>query len=72
MSHQGPPRPFRPIAPRTLLDTPTAGPVAEESKVRRASTACTECQRRRTKVPFPFEARPLFRKYLGVNECAAS
>ncbi|EAW06692.1 Zn(II)2Cys6 transcription factor domain-containing protein [Aspergillus clavatus NRRL 1] len=49
MSHQGPPRPFRPIAPRTLLDPPTPGPVAEETKIRRASTACTECKKRRTK-----------------------
>jgi hypothetical protein len=65
MSGQGPPRPLRPFVPRTLQDTPTAGPIAEESKIRRASTACIECQRCRTKVPFPFEARASF----GISWC---
>lgn len=65
MSDRGPPRPLRPFVPRTLQDTPTAGPVAKESKIRRASTACIECQRCRTKVPFPFEARPSF----GISWC---
>jgi hypothetical protein len=60
MSGQGPPRPLRPFVPRTLQDTLTAGPIAEESKIRRASTACIECQRCQTKVPFPFEARASF------------
>ncbi|GIJ89644.1 hypothetical protein Asppvi_008589 [Aspergillus pseudoviridinutans] len=69
MSHQGPPRPFRPIAPRTLSDTPTAGPAAEESKIRRASTACTECQRRRTKCSANSTGTPCSECALHGRDC---
>lgn len=61
MAQQGSTRPFRPIAPRTLpgpLPPPPAPPGGgvEEVKIRRASAACTECKRRRTKVPiFSFD-----------------
>jgi hypothetical protein len=63
-------RAFRPIAPRTMPsgggpggDRPPgggAGAPPEEAKMKRASTACKECQKRRTRVqttsqfsPFP-------------------
>ncbi|KAB8263947.1 hypothetical protein BDV32DRAFT_146250 [Aspergillus pseudonomiae] len=53
MAQQGSSRPFRAIAPRTLPDPlpPPAHPGGgfEEAKIRRASAACTECKRRRTK-----------------------
>ncbi|KAJ6096582.1 hypothetical protein N7486_007328 [Penicillium sp. IBT 16267x] len=50
-------RPFRPIAPRTLPSDggvgvgqhpPNGGP-SEEGRMKRASTACKECQKRRTR-----------------------
>ncbi|GFF39574.1 putative C6 finger domain protein [Aspergillus udagawae] len=69
MSHQGPPRPFRPIAPRTLSDSLTAGPTAEESKIRRASTACTECQRRRTKCSAHSTGTPCSECALHGRDC---
>ncbi|RHZ57914.1 Zn(II)2Cys6 transcription factor domain-containing protein [Aspergillus thermomutatus] len=69
MSHQGPPRPFRHIAPRTLLDTPTARPVAEESKIRRASTACAECKRRRTKCSAKLTGAPCSVCALHHRDC---
>ncbi|KAK9580836.1 hypothetical protein V6Z92_007943 [Aspergillus fumigatus] len=69
MSHQAPPRPFRPIAPRTALDTPPAGPVAEECKVRRASTACRECQRRRTKCSANSTGAPCSECALHGRDC---
>ncbi|GAD93628.1 C6 finger domain protein, putative [Paecilomyces variotii No. 5] len=45
-------RPLRALAPRTTLtpDSATPGPATEESRIKRASTACKECKRRRTKV----------------------
>ncbi|PLB55375.1 hypothetical protein P170DRAFT_470794 [Aspergillus steynii IBT 23096] len=49
MAQQGPSRPLRPIAPRSFPDPPTPGPPPEEGKIKRASMACTECKRRRTK-----------------------
>ncbi|KAH8427841.1 Zn(II)2Cys6 transcription factor domain-containing protein [Aspergillus melleus] len=49
MAQQGPPRPLRPIAPRSFPDPPAPGPPPEEGKIKRASMACTECKRRRTK-----------------------
>ncbi|KAJ9244928.1 transcriptional regulator family: Fungal Specific TF [Paecilomyces variotii] len=44
-------RPLRALAPRTTLtpESGTPGPATEESKIKRASTACKECKRRRTK-----------------------
>lgn len=54
MAHQGSSRPLRPLAPRTASGglapaNPDPGP-NEEHKVKRASMACAECKRRRTKV----------------------
>ncbi|KAJ5792382.1 uncharacterized protein N7503_008360 [Penicillium pulvis] len=50
-------RPFRPIAPRTLTSAdgvgvgqqPPNGAPSDEGRMKRASTACKECQRRRTR-----------------------
>ncbi|KAL1847944.1 hypothetical protein Plec18167_004909 [Paecilomyces lecythidis] len=44
-------RPLRALAPRTTLtpESATPGPATEESRIKRASTACKECKRRRTK-----------------------
>ncbi|KAJ5745133.1 hypothetical protein N7520_010315 [Penicillium odoratum] len=51
-------RPFRPIAPRTLTPgggveigqlPPNGGSSNEEGQKKRASTACKECQKRRTR-----------------------
>ncbi|KAJ5155163.1 hypothetical protein N7492_007966 [Penicillium capsulatum] len=49
-------RPLRPIAPRTLLpgggpdgNQPPGGGPNDDGRVRRASTACKLCQKRRTK-----------------------
>ncbi|KAE8356501.1 hypothetical protein BDV28DRAFT_127109 [Aspergillus coremiiformis] len=50
MAEQGPSRPFRPIAPRTMPDDLSPpGVSAEEVKAKRASAACTECKKYRTK-----------------------
>lgn len=60
MSEQAP-RGYRPLAPRTRLlggsgdggegtGSPAGGSAPEEKRMRRASTACTECQKRRTRV----------------------
>ncbi|CAG8410425.1 unnamed protein product [Penicillium salamii] len=52
------PRGYRPLAPRTQLlgggdgGASPGGSAPEEKRMRRASTACTECQRRRTRVHF--------------------
>ncbi|KAJ5550521.1 hypothetical protein N7535_001536 [Penicillium sp. DV-2018c] len=51
-------RGYRPLAPRTRLlggEEGTGSPAAapEEKRTRRASTACTECQRRRTRCTGP-------------------
>lgn len=54
-------RGYRPLAPRTRLlggsggdggegGSPSGGGAPEEKRMRRASTACTECQKRRTRV----------------------
>lgn len=55
------PRGYRPLAPRTQLlgggdggASPGGGSAPEEKRMRRASTACTECQRRRTRVHTAF------------------
>ena len=53
MAHQGSSRPLRPLAPRTTSGLVPATPdpsTNEEHKVKRASMACAECKRRRTKV----------------------
>ncbi|KAJ5720600.1 uncharacterized protein N7483_008534 [Penicillium malachiteum] len=49
-------RPFRPIAPRTFPpggggghQPPTGGGPPEDGRMKRASTACKECQKRRTR-----------------------
>jgi hypothetical protein len=54
------PRGYRPLAPRTQLlgggdggSSPGGGNAPEEKRMRRASTACTECQRRRTRCTGP-------------------
>ncbi|KAJ5468255.1 C6 transcription factor SndA [Penicillium sp. IBT 31633x] len=59
MSEQAP-RGYRPLAPRTKLlggggegGGSPSGSVPEEKRMRRASTACTECQRRRTRCTGP-------------------
>lgn len=54
MAHQSSSRPLRPLAPRTASGglapaNPDPSP-NEEHKVKRASMACAECKRRRTKV----------------------
>lgn len=59
-------RPFRPIAPRTMPpgggpddnQPPGGGGPGDDGRVRRASTACKLCQKRRTKVPRPFPSSP--------------
>ena len=52
MAQQGSSRPLRPIAPRTTPGdlTPSNPESSEEGKAKRASSACAECKRRRTKV----------------------
>ncbi|CAI7657222.1 unnamed protein product [Penicillium glandicola] len=61
MSEQTP-RGYRPLAPRTKLlgggegegaGSPAGGSAPEEKRMRRASTACTECQKRRTRCTGP-------------------
>ncbi|KAJ6139014.1 C6 transcription factor SndA [Penicillium samsonianum] len=62
MSEQTP-RGYRPLAPRTRLlgggdagegaGSPSGGSAPEEKRMRRASTACTECQKRRTRCTGP-------------------
>ncbi|KAJ5164127.1 uncharacterized protein N7500_005957 [Penicillium coprophilum] len=63
MSEQTP-RGYRPLAPRTRLlggsggdggegGSPAGGNAPEEKRMRRASTACTECQKRRTRCTGP-------------------
>ncbi|KAJ5616750.1 C6 transcription factor SndA [Penicillium hordei] len=63
MSEQAP-RGYRPLAPRTRLlggsrdsgegtGSPAGGSAPEEKRMRRASTACTECQKRRTRCTGP-------------------
>jgi len=57
------PRGYRPLAPRTRLlgggdsgegaGSPAGGSAPEEKRMRRASTACTECQKRRTRCTGP-------------------
>ncbi|CAG8347962.1 unnamed protein product [Penicillium salamii] len=53
------PRGYRPLAPRTQLlgggdgGASPGGSAPEEKRMRRASTACTECQRRRTRCTGP-------------------
>ncbi|CDM34500.1 hypothetical protein DTO013E5_5003 [Penicillium roqueforti] len=57
-------RGYRPLAPRTRLlggsggdggegGSPSGGGAPEEKRMRRASTACTECQKRRTRCTGP-------------------
>ncbi|CAG7978655.1 unnamed protein product [Penicillium olsonii] len=54
-----PTRGYRPLAPRTQLlgggdgGASPGGSAPEEKRMRRASTACTECQRRRTRCTGP-------------------
>ncbi|PWY91813.1 hypothetical protein BO94DRAFT_380387 [Aspergillus sclerotioniger CBS 115572] len=50
MAQQGSAKPFRPIAPRRVPEPPAPASAPEEGKIKRASTACGECKRRRTKV----------------------
>ncbi|KAE8388918.1 hypothetical protein BDV23DRAFT_102844 [Aspergillus alliaceus] len=75
MAHQGPSRPFRPIAPRTLPDpvpppTPRSlGSGVEEIKIRRASAACTECKRRRTKCSADTTGPPCAECALHGRDC---
>ncbi|KAJ5209576.1 C6 transcription factor SndA [Penicillium cf. viridicatum] len=63
MSEQAP-RGYRPLAPRTRLlggsgdsgegaGSPAGGSAPEEKRMKRASTACTECQKRRTRCTGP-------------------
>ncbi|KAE8344568.1 hypothetical protein BDV24DRAFT_160308 [Aspergillus arachidicola] len=74
MAQQGSSRPFRPIAPRTLPDplppppAPPGGGV-EEVKIRRASAACTECKRRRTKCSADTTGPPCTECALHRRDC---
>ncbi|KAB8075762.1 hypothetical protein BDV29DRAFT_155415 [Aspergillus leporis] len=72
MAQQGSSRPFRPIAPRTLPDPlppPTGGGGPEEGKIRRASAACTECKRRRTKCSADTTGSPCAECALHGRDC---
>ncbi|KAE8155393.1 hypothetical protein BDV40DRAFT_283838 [Aspergillus tamarii] len=74
MAQQGSSRPFRPIAPRTLPDPlppPPAPPGrgVEEVKIRRASAACTECKRRRTKCSADTTGPPCAECALHGRDC---
>ncbi|KAF7593934.1 hypothetical protein BBP40_010441 [Aspergillus hancockii] len=72
MAQQGSSRPFRPIAPRALPDplpSPSGGGAPEEVKIRRASAACTECKRRRTKCSADTTAPPCTECALHGREC---
>lgn len=77
MSEQAP-RGYRPLAPRTRLlggggdggegaGSPAGGSAPEEKRMRRASTACTECQKRRTRVHI-YCTSPLFHLILYFNQ----
>ncbi|KAE8144106.1 hypothetical protein BDV25DRAFT_167645 [Aspergillus avenaceus] len=72
MAHQGSSRSFRPIAPRAVPDppppTPGGGP-PEEVKIKRASAACTECKRRRTKCSADTTGAPCAECALHGREC---
>ncbi|GKZ37299.1 hypothetical protein AbraIFM66950_008785 [Aspergillus brasiliensis] len=61
MAQQGSGKPFRPIAPRRIPEPPTPAAAPEEGKIKRASTACGECKRRRTKVKTPLPLPSLAR-----------
>ncbi|KAL2827183.1 hypothetical protein BDW59DRAFT_160472 [Aspergillus cavernicola] len=49
MADQPPRHAFRPIAPRTTAEIPSTAQFPEEPRTKRASAACAECKKRRTK-----------------------
>ncbi|PLB39573.1 Zn(II)2Cys6 transcription factor domain-containing protein [Aspergillus candidus] len=71
MAQQGSSRSFRPIAPRALAESPVPGPPIDEpnNKIKRASTACTECKRRRTKCSADTTGTPCTECALHNREC---
>ncbi|PLN77210.1 hypothetical protein BDW42DRAFT_6832 [Aspergillus taichungensis] len=71
MAQQGSSRPFRPIAPRAVAESPMPGPPIEEpnNKIKRASTACAECKRRRTKCSADTTGTPCTECALHNREC---
>ncbi|KAF9889250.1 hypothetical protein FE257_007563 [Aspergillus nanangensis] len=69
MAQQGPSRPLRPIAPRMAPDPPAPGPPADEGKIKRASAACGECKRRRTKCSADTTGSPCTECALHGREC---
>ncbi|KKK19534.1 hypothetical protein ARAM_006861 [Aspergillus rambellii] len=69
MADQGPPRPnFRPIAPRLVPDPP-AQKNSDDGRTKRASTACAECKRRRTKCSADNTGTPCTECALHNREC---
>ncbi|PYH34260.1 C6 finger domain protein [Aspergillus neoniger CBS 115656] len=69
MAQQGSGKPFRPIAPRRIPEPPTPAAAPEEGKIKRASTACGECKRRRTKFFYLLTLSAL--TWLAVSQCSA-
>ncbi|GFN16671.1 hypothetical protein AtubIFM55763_006969 [Aspergillus tubingensis] len=69
MAQQGSGKPFRPIAPRRIPEPPTPAAAPEEGKIKRASTACGECKRRRTKCSADTTGTPCAECALHDREC---
>ncbi|RAL01342.1 Zn(II)2Cys6 transcription factor domain-containing protein [Aspergillus ibericus CBS 121593] len=62
-------KPFRPIAPRRIPEPPVPAAAPEEGKIKRASTACGECKRRRTKCSADTTGTPCAECALHGREC---
>ncbi|PYI11452.1 hypothetical protein BO78DRAFT_134685 [Aspergillus sclerotiicarbonarius CBS 121057] len=69
MAQQGSAKPFRPIAPRRIPEPPAPAAAPEEGKIKRASTACGECKRRRTKCSADTTGTPCAECALHGREC---
>ncbi|OOF99170.1 hypothetical protein ASPCADRAFT_204833 [Aspergillus carbonarius ITEM 5010] len=69
MAQQESVKPFRPIAPRRVPEPPAPASAPEEGKIKRASTACGECKRRRTKCSADTTGTPCAECALHGRDC---